>query len=97
VKNLKEIAEDPEERKKWWLRKFYHLPPTDPRYLAMTPEQIELEWQHFVLDNPKVAGNEHYTDPGYDDWERRAQEEDSRLTIKNTDSTPSDWVEVPLE
>ena len=62
----------------YWFRNHYRLPPTDPRYLDMTPEEIEIEyWAWNYLQNG--VGDEIETD-GYntddvlaamesDDWE----------------------------
>lgn len=34
-----------------WFRRHYRLPPTDPRYLAMTPEGIATEfWANHYAD-----------------------------------------------
>lgn len=71
----------------------YNLPPTDPRLLAMTDEQIDLEWEHYKLDNPNLA-KDVYSDPAYEEWERQAIEEDQRITI---DSKADEWEEVELD
>lgn len=37
------------------VRRRYGMPPTDPRYLDMTIEQIVVDyWAHAVTDNPKL-------------------------------------------
>lgn len=68
----------------WMLRKFYAgnggaLPPTDPRMLAMTPQQVELEFQHIMLDKAE-RGDNVYSDAGYDDYEKETDEVDSKLS-----------------
>lgn len=68
------------------MRKLYNLPPTDPRFLAMTTEQIELEYQHFLLDNPELAKDEKYSDPDYDNWEQKAIKEDARISVNEKGS-----------
>ena len=43
----------------FWFRRKYNLPPTDPRYLDMTPEGIEEEfWAHHYFDNPATESDE---------------------------------------
>lgn len=84
--NLKEIAKLPSERKIWLLRKFYGgnggaLPPTDPRILAMTREQIELEFQHMLLDQNQKDGNqEYFVDEGFEDYDKETEDTDNRLS-----------------
>lgn len=65
------------------MRRLYNLPPTDPRFLELTDEQIDLEWEHYLLDHPEILANEHYTDPEYDEWEKKAIAEDERLLISD--------------
>lgn len=48
----------------FWFRRRYNLPPLDPRFLAMTPEDVEAEyWAYYYLDNP--PGDE-YEDESFD-------------------------------
>jgi hypothetical protein len=89
-KHKREIASHHIERKLWALRKFYGgnggaLPPTDPRILSMTEAQIDIEFQHILLDREEreaAAGNKVYVD---DDYEREEAEEarvDSLLYVE---------------
>lgn len=89
------------------MRKLYKLPPTDPRFLALTPEQIELEYEHFMLDHPEL-NKERYSDPEYDEWEEKTVEEDAQLTeigsVENYGAnSPSrieslhDWEDVEID
>lgn len=59
----------------------YKLPPTDPRFLAMTTEMILLEREHYMLDHPEIKGKDAFVDPEYDIWERKQIEEDRKLYI----------------
>jgi hypothetical protein len=68
----------------------YNLPPTDPRFLALTDEQIELDWQHYLLDHPDLAKKDAYIDPEYEEWERKAIEEDSKITYTDAERNGSD-------
>ena len=54
------------------LRKYYgNLPPTDPRILNMTMEQIDLEFHHIQLDvDAKNPETEQYIDEEYEDYEK---------------------------
>ena len=72
----------------WWVRKLYQLPPTDPRFLALTPEQIEIEYEHFLLDHPELA-KERYSDPEYDEWENTSAQEDAQIISDYTDEKGS--------
>lgn len=39
----------------FWFRKKYNLPPTDPRFLSMSEEEmLEDFWAHHFFDNPKA-------------------------------------------
>ncbi|CAH2606339.1 conserved protein of unknown function (plasmid) [Rhodovastum atsumiense] len=47
------------DRMDFHVRRRYGLPPTDPRFLDMTVEDIVLDyWAHAVTDNPKLR-DEH--------------------------------------
>jgi len=37
---------------------YYRLPPTDPRWLDMTPEQAELEWAALMISLARERGEE---------------------------------------
>ncbi|KAF6569101.1 hypothetical protein G9G53_22700 [Paenibacillus sp. EKM206P] len=92
----------PSERKLWLLRKYAYggVPPTDPRILAMTDEQIELEFAHLDLDRKARDGKgEDYDDPEFDEWENETEEADSKLSYDYTaPKTPAeeldDWEDV---
>jgi hypothetical protein len=91
--NLESIAQQPNERRLWWVRKLYNLPPTDPRYLELTTEQIDLEYEHFLLDNPelKTAQSQSYSDPDYDETEK------NELKKIAQEAQEDDWEEVEFE
>jgi hypothetical protein len=63
----------------WWWRQRYNLPPTDPRYLDATPEQMLLDYYTVMAENGE---SESYEDDDFnldavlgefaaddDDWE----------------------------
>lgn len=87
-KNLRELASLPSERKIWVLRRFYAgnggcLPPTDPRILSMTPEQIDLEFEHIALDKKmkdKANGSQVYEDDEFDAYDEETSKVDSKLS-----------------
>lgn len=71
----------------WLLRKFYGgeggcLPPTDPRILAMTPEQIELEFMHLEIDKRIKDGGsgQYYVDDSYSEYDDESEDEDKNLS-----------------
>jgi hypothetical protein len=43
----------------WHFRRRYNLPPTDPRFLAATQEDMAIDyWAHFYHDHPNQAATE---------------------------------------
>lgn len=85
---MKEIAKHPQQRIRWWIRKQFNLPITDSRFLAMTPEQIELEWENYKLDNPKLFPEDSYSDPEYNEWEKEQSKTDEQIE--------DNWEEIEL-
>lgn len=81
---VRELAQLPVERKLWSLRKFYAgnggcLPPTDPRIMNLTDDQIELDVMHIELDRiekDKEAGNQSYSDEGFEEYEKEVDNRD---------------------
>lgn len=72
----------------WLLRKLYAgnggvLPPTDPRILSMTPLQVEIELEHFLIDKEEKKkaekGTEEYEDQEFDNYDKETDEVDDRL------------------
>ena len=52
--NLNELAEKADSEgngHKFWFRCHYRLPPTDPRYLSMTDEDIIYEYECWLVYN----------------------------------------------
>jgi hypothetical protein len=39
----------------FWFREKYNLPPTDPRWLAMTEEDVEAEWWAYHYQESKAS------------------------------------------
>jgi|HigsolmetaAR203D_1030402.scaffolds.fasta_scaffold07435_4 hypothetical protein len=76
------------------------IPPTDPRILAMTDEQIELEFAHLELDQMlRNSAKEIFTDPTYEEYEKQVEAEESgansvpELDSSDTDDS-DDWEDV---
>jgi hypothetical protein len=68
----------------WMLRKFYgNLPPNDPRILAMTKEQIDLEFEHIVLDAKQKKSGQYYEDEEFEKYD----EESDALDRMSTDDS----------
>lgn len=99
----------------WVLRKFYGgnggcLPPTDKRVLSMTPEQIDLEFMHMIIDkraSDKASGEVSYEDSDYENYDTKTTEDDSRLSDIPTfgsevdphhhEEKESDWEDVEID
>lgn len=48
----------------FWFRRKYNLPPSDPRFLDLTSEEIETEyWAHYYREN---AGKDIAEDDDFD-------------------------------
>lgn len=57
----------------FWFRRKYQLPPHDPRFLDMSPDEIEVEyWAYRSVDSPH---EEEMEDDEFD-IEKLTQEED---------------------
>lgn len=49
----------------FWFRRKYNLPPNDPRFLELTPEDVEAEyWAHYYAENS--GKGEEYEDDDLD-------------------------------
>lgn len=94
------------------LRKFYAgaggcLPPTDERILNMTPEQIDLEYEHIELDKALSKGTNVYADTEYKEYEAEVEAIDARLSdghvsYKNQDRVKDlekrdDWEDIEID
>lgn len=70
---MRNRARDAGRRRKdtleFWFRRKYNLPPTDPRFLDMTQEELLSEWYaHHFTENPN---SEEFEDPDFDEeWEQ---------------------------
>lgn len=67
----------------FWFRKKYNLPPTDPRFLGMSEEEmLEEFWAHHYFDNPKAA--------------ETVEDEDFNLAdqLRELGDDPDDWEDV---
>lgn len=70
-------------------RRRYNLPPSDPRFIDLTPEEILVDnWAHAHFENPKLRDE---VDPHYDEEvdEMMAQIEASSAAAPPPDS--DDW------
>lgn len=99
----------PKERKLWILRKHVYngIPPTDPRVLAMTDEQIDLEYAHLELDRKlRDKNKEEFADPEYEQWDEEVNENDAKLSYeydaanppaKQAEQNEEDWEDVETD
>lgn len=64
----------------FWFRRKYQLAPTDPRFLALTTDEIETEyWAHFYHEN---------------DGKDEVEDEDFDLEAEIARMNSEDWEEV---
>lgn len=70
------------ERKGWKLRNKWNIPPTDPRWLDMTKELIELEFAHMVLDH---KGTESFEDADFEEYAEDAADSKVRVPAKRSE------------
>ena len=88
----------PLERKLWILRKYVYggIPPTDPRILNMTEEQIELEYAHLELDRKLRNGStEFYEDKSFEEYDKETEEMDAILSDPISEASSEDeWAAV---
>lgn len=99
---MKEIAQHPENRFDWWIMKTFMVLPTDQRFLDLTPEQRELLWEHYLLDNPELAKKieNRINDPEFEkEWEELAYEEaqnsfENEVKVVKTDNAQDGFDEI---
>lgn len=85
------------------------MPPTDPRLLAMTPEQVELEFAHMQYEQQLKKG-ETFSDEGFEDYDKETDADDSLLSELPTlgmnaelpksveiDNLPDEWEDVEID
>lgn len=48
--------------------------------MAMTPEQIELEYTHMELDKKASSGTKDFEDEEFDDYDNETEQQDRELT-----------------
>jgi hypothetical protein len=74
----------------FWFRQRYHLPPNDPRFLALTPEEVETEfWACQYAEKPAT---EDYEDDSIDIEEILAQADREEAALRAAKS--DEWEEV---
>lgn len=83
TKLAKQKAREQANSLELWYRRRYNLAPNDPRFLALTPHDLEVEyWTQYYADNP---AQEEVSD---DDFNQEA----ILAAIEN-----GDWEEVAFE
>lgn len=61
----------------FYVRNYYKLLETDPRWLAMTREQIILEYYTLFYQDKQNRGeniDDSYEDPDFDEWDKTTEE-----------------------
>jgi hypothetical protein len=89
---IKEIAKSPKARFEWWVQTKFNVLPTDSRYIDLTEEQLDLMWEHYLIDNPPPEPQgiqdteydkaEADTD-GYEVPDEEIQDKEHRLPLAN--------------
>ena len=80
--SLMQIAKLPDQRRLWLIRKIYgNIPPTDPRFLDLTEEQIDLDIMHYQLDlKARNGDNDTYVDDNFEKYDKETDSIDSVAT-----------------
>lgn len=109
IDNIDKIAQLPDQRKLWLIRKIHgNLPPTDPRFLSMTKEQIELDLTHYYFDLKETNKKESdsFIDEEFDKFDEESDEIDRKVTdyydfnkkpLSATGLKIDDWEEIDDE
>lgn len=50
---IKDIASSDECKFQWYIQKYFRVLPTDPRFLSLTEEQLDLLYENFMEDQNK--------------------------------------------
>ncbi len=80
-RSAKDEAVEIAKTARFWFRKKYGLPPTDPRYLDMTDQAMLTEyWAHYYYDKP-----ESEYEGGTDNYDDELAAMDAALGIANDD------------
>ena len=78
----------------WWFRQKYSLPPTDPRFLDATTEQMLVDyWANYYSLRP---GGEEFEDDDFDLEAEIAAMNAKPESKPHVEPDPDDWVEVAL-
>lgn len=89
------------QRVSFWFRHRYRLPPTDPRFLDMTLEDMEAEYWAVHYFETKDDSSEEFEDDDFDEAailaqiEADALEAEKRREAEQGPPDPGDW--EPIE
>jgi len=71
----------------WWFRQQYNLPPTDPRYLNATDEEMKVDyWMHVLTMRKALAEKEGVAVENLDDLLYRATVDEKIAALKQEDA-----------
>lgn len=85
------------KRLSFWFRHRYHLPPTDPRFLDMTLEDIQTEYWAVHYYETKDDTKEEFEDDDFDEAailaqiEADALEKERQREAEQGPPDPGDW------
>lgn len=67
IRKIQELAWDNVNTPQFWFRRKYNLPPTDPRYLDATKEEILIDYySYLLLERYQQLTNDGVKDPDLD-------------------------------
>lgn len=105
---VKSLAEDPNERRRWFIQKYFKILPTNSDFMKLTDAQlllleahIDLDWERLEAERNKTSakdGNydeeepEKYSDPNFDEALENLDTGDSGEVDKNY--VAEEWEEI---
>jgi hypothetical protein len=72
----------------FWFRRRYNLSPLDPRFLELTPEQIEVEWFSYHYADP--ANKDEVEDENFDENFEKFEAQQAARAASKVQQTTSD-------
>lgn len=105
---MKKLAETPRAKFEFWIQEKWEVLPTDPRFIDLTEEQLELLFAHYqrlnAPTNTTAARDEDYPDGQTDDPNLNKQKyidpdfdeewEKMEAVDEDIDTSTEEWKEV---
>ena len=97
LKDLKRQAREAANSLQWWFRDRYRLPPNDPRFLALTSDELALDyWTAYYAASAAKGENISFEDED-DDYDLAAIESELEAQADQSalhDENPDAWEDV---